>query len=228
MKSRGAVRGWLGVVLVVGACTGGGAEAVPLRDESVRIDASAEKGRLVERLQAKRGGEWVTVAYSAPGGSCGPVVLRNLEREVVSGEVESVSREGARVVERMKIGGHAVIRTVEVLEGGPWVSVTTRLEPSAPLDLYSFADAYRFEGTADWCYSPSVWGYNPSWCFKAPLVLAQGESRALGIVPDVSALTAEGIRRCDPAITLDVPSGPQLAGAYWRSIQSGIRRAAAP
>lgn len=214
MRPWDIVRGWLGVVLVGGACAGGGAESLPRRDGSVRVEAEVVEGRLIERLRARRGGEWVTIAEAAPGGSCGAVALRNPEREVVGGKVESVSREGGKLVERMKIGEGSVVRTVEVLDGGPWVSVTTRLEPSAPLDLYSFADSYRFEGKADWCYSPSVWGYNPSWCFKAPLVLAQGESRALGIVPDLGALSAEGIRRCDPAITLHVPSGPLLSAGF--------------
>lgn len=172
------------------------ARSVTLESARVRVEASVRDGRLEERYFGRDGDEWVQVG------------------SVQGLAAASVKKERGALVERVTVEGVPATRTVSLDGTGPWLRVTTRLEPAVPVEIESFSERLRFEGRAAWAYSPSVGGYNPDAQYKAPLILVQEGRKALGIVPDVLALTREQLRTVNHAIDLDVPAGPLLTAGY--------------
>jgi hypothetical protein len=205
--------GALAVALAAPALAAQDPSPVVLANDRVRVEVRSANGHLEERYQARDGTRWITVASSA-GESEGPVTLRGAGGETVAGSLSRLAIERGILVERLSAGAHRITRTLALEDGGSWLHVTTRLEPQGHLELHAWADSLRFEGRPDWSYSPSVGGFNPDAQYKAPLILTQERRKALGIVPDVAALTPDAIRRCPHALDLDVPGGPRLSVGF--------------
>ena len=185
---------------------------VTLSGDRVRVEVRSVNGRLEERYQARAGDRWMAVASSA-GETIGPVSVRGPGGELLAGMVRGVAIENGALVERLSVGPHEITRTIMLTDGGR-LHVETRLQPHGRAELHSATDEFRFEGRPDWSYSPSVGGFNPDAQYKAPLILTQERGKAFGIVPDVSVLTRELIRRCSHALDLDVPAGPRLSVGF--------------
>jgi hypothetical protein len=184
-----------------------------LTGPDLRVEARTESGRLEERYQSRVGDQWVTVATSF-GESQGPVSVHGATGEILAASVRGIAIEQGVLVERLSAGSYEITRTVRLTEHPGWLHVETSLKPGGPTELHSFADSFRFEGQPDWSYSPSIGGFNPDAQYKAPLILTQEKRRALGIVPDVSTLTRDQIRRCQHSLDLDVPAGPRLSVGF--------------
>lgn len=189
-----------------------GAQAT-LTGSGWRVEARSENGRLEERYQGRVGSQWVTVATSF-GASLGPVSVYGPAGELLAGTVRSVALEHGVLVERMSAGSYEITRTARPTDRPGWLRVETRLDSNGQTELHSFADSFRFIGQPDWSYSPSIGGFNPDAQYKAPLILAQQNHRAFGIVPDVLTLNRELIRRCQHSLDLDVPAGPRLSVGF--------------
>ena len=186
---------------------------VTLSGAQLRLEVRSVNGRLEERYQAKAGNQWITIAASA-GETEGPVSVHGAQGEALAGALRGVSIEHGALVELLSAGPHEITRTVKLTNRGDWLAVETRLEPRGRVELHSVADSFRFEGHADWSYSPSIGGFNPDAQYKAPLILTQERQRAFGIVPNLAVLTRELIQRCSHALDLDVPAGPRLSVGF--------------
>ena len=187
---------------------------VLLEGGNIRVEARCIAGRLQERYLAKNGEQWFGVATAEPGGSVGPVSLLYEPGSPAVGQVRSLSVVDEKLLEEFDVGRHRVQRTVTILEGGPWIRVATQLVPKGPIDLYSFRDQLRFSYSPDWSYSSSIGGFVYDGYYKAPLVLVQSGRKAFGIVPDLTTLHRDQLRRCNHAIGLNVPSGPILSAGF--------------
>jgi hypothetical protein len=215
-------RGILAFFAVLASAQAQEGTVVTLSGAQVRITARQVGGRLIEQYQARDGGNWVTIASSA-GESAGPVTARGPSGEVLAGASSGISLEQGVLTERIAIGPHEVVRNIALIGDGHWVHVTTRLEPRGQVELHSFADNFQFEERADWSFSPSIGGFNPDAQYKAPLILTQKSGRAFGIVPDVTSLNRELIRRCNHSLDLDAPGGRFAVGfiparTYFHSV----------
>ncbi len=189
--------------------------AVPvvLGNELVRVEAWIAGARLHESYLARRNGQWVPVAADADGGTAGASALDAADGSVVAGTGIRLALENGALVEEWAAGGRRALRTVSLCPEGPWLRVTTRLQP-APGPVHAFADRFRFARQPDWSFAPSVGGFVPDAQYKAPLILVQSDRTAFGIVPDLAALDAGSLRRCNHALDLDVPGGPSLAVGF--------------
>lgn len=179
----------------------------------VRVEARVTQGHVEERYLARSSRDWVLVATAA-GNSAGALSIRGPGGEVVPASVRDIASDGGRLVERFDAGGQVVTRTVTLDAQQAWLHVSTRVEPHPALALHSFADAFRFVGTPDWSYSPSVGGFNPDARYKSAVILTQSGSRAFAIVPDLDALDAAALKRCNHALQLDLPGGGKLAVGF--------------
>jgi hypothetical protein len=172
-----------------------------------------EEGGFCERFSALRDGKWIEVAVS-DGQSIGPLSVLPEDRKPLQGSVRNVSLVGEVLVEELDIGPHRATRKIMIDDDGPWIRVVTRIEPSGPLVLRQAFDRFKFLHKPTWSFSPSVGGFNPDAQYKAPLILAQADQAALGIVPDLAVLDRDALRRCNHALDLDVPVGPKLAVGF--------------
>ncbi len=197
---------------------------VTLRGQRVAVDAAVEDGQLRERFLASRDGDWFEVATTGAEHSLGPVSIIDAPGMPLLGTVRDISLSGGSLVEEFAVGDHRVIRSLTLLGNGPWIRVRTRFEPAGPLSLRVLADHYKFSGQPDWSFSPSVGGFNPDAQYKAPVILVQADHMALAIVPDLSKLRREELRRCPHALDLDVPGDPLLGVGFmparmaWHSV----------
>jgi hypothetical protein len=205
------------VAIPTGSALGGTATKAVLSGNKVRVEADLADGRLRERYLAKTDDDaWVEVATSA-GASGGPICLYGVQNspqgnipqeiQVTATEVRASANE---MTEILSAGPYRIVRTISPEGSGPWLRVTTRLEPSQTVELQSVADRLAFSQRAQWSYSPSVGGFNPDAQYKAPLILVQSKRLALGIVPNVTALNRDTLRLCHHALDLDVTESPLL------------------
>lgn len=187
---------------------------VVLQGARVRVEVQSVGGRLQERYLALRDGRWIPVAVSAGDRGVGPCIVLVADGELTPGLVREATADGRHLIEVFAIGDHVLRRTVRIVGDGNWLHVSTRLAAVRELRLWAVTDQFRFLPPPDWCYSPSVGGFNPDAQYKAPLILAQSDRTALGIVPDLAVLDRATLRRCHHAIDLDVPGGPLLAVGF--------------
>ncbi len=181
-----------------------------LTGSAIRVEAVVAGGKLQERFFARQGAGWVEVAVSS-GRSLGALSIEGASAPRTD-IVLSAGRDA--LVENLKIGDLGIRRTLSLIGDGPWLKVTSRLETGLPVSLHSFSDRFRASMPPDWSYSPSIGGFNSDAQYKAPLILVQSGRRAFGIVPNVSALTRDILKRCDHAIDLDAPAGPLLSVGF--------------
>lgn len=188
-----------------------------LSGNKVHVEADLADGRLRERYLAKTDDDaWVEVATS-DGVSGGPICLYgvqsspqgNIPQEIRVTATE-VSASADEMTETFSSGRWRIVRKISLDRNGPWLRVTTRLEPSQAVELQSVADGFAFSQRSEWSFSPSVGGFNPDAQYKAPLILVQAKRLALGIVPDVTVLSRDILRLCHHALDLDVTESPSL------------------
>jgi len=187
---------------------------VELRGGRVLVRAEIREGALREQYFASRAGAWGEIATAGQGQQAGPVSLIPAQGAPMIGLVRNLSLSEGSLVEEFALGPHRLIRKLTLLGDTPWIRVVTRLEPSGKLALRQFADGFKFALQPDWSFSPSVGGFNPDAQYKAPLILVQAGSAALGIVPEVSTLECEQLKRCNHPLDLDVPDGPVLSVGF--------------
>jgi hypothetical protein len=196
---------------------GGTATKAVLSGNKVRVETDLADGRLRERYLAKTDdGAWVEVATS-DGVSGGPICLYGVrsdpqgnipqEIRVTATEVRASENE---MTETFSAGPYRIVRKISPEGDGPWLRVTTRLEPSQTVELQSSADRFAFSQPSEWSYAPSVGGFNPDAQYKAPLILVQSKRLAFGIVPDVTVLNRDTLRLCHHTLDLDVTESPSL------------------
>ena len=187
-----------------------------LQGSRVRVEATIADGQLEERYSVRLDDRWIPAAVSA-GRSVGPISLIAPDGKALPGKIEKAEIVNGTLVEHFSVGKDRLSRTVSFADGGnggDWLHVTTRLEPEAALPLHAFADRLRFLERPDWSYAPSVGGFVPDGQYKAPVVLVQAGRTALALVPDLDALSAKSLRRCNHALDLDVPAGPLLGVGF--------------
>ncbi len=190
------------------------AQPVALSGAAIRVEVRTIAGRIEERYLARAGAAWALVATSA-GASAGAVSIRQAGGVVAAASIRSIEVDAqGHLVEKFAAGGHMVTRTLALDPARQWLHVTTRLDPHGAVELHSFHDAFRFSHRPDWSYSPSVGGFNPDANYKSPLILTQAGSVAFGIVPDLDALDAAALKRCNHALKVDVLAGPILAVGF--------------
>ncbi|MFI5381994.1 MAG: hypothetical protein ACHRHE_22085 [Tepidisphaerales bacterium] len=208
------------VLVIAGSMTApaGAQEAVVLQDRRIRVQAQLSEGVLREKYLALRGGQWIEVA-SADGQSAGAVSLVARDGKAMTAESRAVRLQDGELVEEWAAGPHRITRRVRLTDG-PWVRVSTRIEPAGRLELHAFFDRFRSAARPDWSYSPSVGGFNPDAQYKAPLILVQAERMALAIVPDVATLDRPSLMRCNHALDLDVPGGPLMSVGFMPARRS--------
>jgi hypothetical protein len=187
---------------------------VVVESDLIRVEAELREGRLVERYLARRDGRWIEVAAGEDGGTAGPTAVISADHGIDAGALARIGRDGPALVEEFTSGGLRVLRKVAIDGGGPWIRVTTQLHPAGPTQLHAFVDRFRFPREPDWSFAPSVGGFIPDAQYKAPLILVQAGPVAFGIVPDVSGLDRETLKRCNHALDLDVPGGPVLSVGF--------------
>ncbi len=95
------------------------------------------------------------------------------------------------MTETFSAGPCRIVRKVSLDGSGPWLRVTTRLEPCRSCGASVHRGPFAFSQRAQWSYSPSVGGFNPDAQYKAPLILVQSGRLAFGVVPDVTALNRD-------------------------------------
>src|SRR5664280_948172 len=184
---------------------------VVLGNEQIRVEAWIADERLHERYLARDEGQWIAIATAAEDGTAGPAAVIEADQSVAPGRVLKVVTDAAELVEEFAVGERQVIRKVRLCSQGPWIHVTTRLQPATPVKLHAFVDRFQFSHQPDWCFAPSVGGFIPDAQYKAPLILVQSGRKAFGIVPDVTELDRRTLQQCNHALDLDVPGGPRLA-----------------
>ncbi len=184
---------------------------VTLRGQRVMVAAEVKDGRLQERYSGLSGGKWIEVAQTAQQEAMGSVSIVTAGNTLMTGSVRNVqiSDDGA-LVEELAIGDHRVVRKITVVDGGPWIRVVTRFEPSRSVAFRQFCDRFKFSHSPDWTFSPSVGGFVPDAIYKAPLILVQSKQVSFGIVPDLTTLSRDTLQLCNHALDLQVPDGPTL------------------
>ena len=187
---------------------------VVLSGSQVRVIAEVSEGRLRERYQAIRDGQWIEVAATDPRQALGPVHLVAEGNAPLPTLVRQVTLSDGALVEELSAGSHTLRRRLTLLGDGPWIRVATRLEPSGRISLHQMSDRLEFPQPADWSFSPSVGGFNPDAQYKAPLILVQTGRAALGIVPDLALLDTAALRRCNHALDLDATGQPVLSVGF--------------
>ena len=185
-----------------------------LSNSQVRVIAEVNEGRLRERYLAIRDGQWIEVAATDPRQSLGPVHLVAAGNAPLPTLVRQVTLADGAVVEELSAGSHSLRRRLTLMGDGPWIRVVTQVEPSGRISLHQMSDHFEFSQTADWCFSPSIGGFNPDAQYKAPLILVQAGQTALGIVPDLTFLDITALRRCNHALDLDVTGKPLLGVGF--------------
>jgi hypothetical protein len=186
---------------------------VVLRGEKVAVEAEYREGRLRERYLAIHDGAWIEVA-TGEGRSIGPVSVVVDGGKSLPGTVRNIWLAEGALVEGLTAGQYHLIRRLTIIGDGSWIRVVTRFEPSSRVALHQLFDQFKFPHKPDWSFSPSVGGFDPDAQYKAPLILAQADHTALGIVPDLAVLRREELKRCNHALELDVPGGPTLAVGF--------------
>jgi hypothetical protein len=148
-------------------------------------------------------------------GSPGSVVIEGKSvRVVASADGLDFLAKGAGEWIRVATLAGTGSRSVELVDGGPWIRITATLPPQPCRRLNEWVDRLRFAATPDWSFAPSVGGYCPDAQYKAPLIMVQAGPVALGLVPDLSLLDASRLADCFHALDLDVPAGPVLSVGY--------------
>jgi len=211
------------MAIQTGNAVGGNATKAVLNGHRICVEADLADGRLRERYLAKTDEDtWVEVATSA-GVSGGPICLQGVQgssgskgpQEIPTTATE-VSASASEMTEVFSAGPYRIVRKISLDGSGPWLRVTTRLEPSGTGELQSVADRFAFSQRAEWSYSPSVGGFNPDAQYKAPLILVQSKRLAFGIVPDVTRLNRDTLNLCPHALDLDVTASPCCVSASCR------------
>jgi hypothetical protein len=205
------------VAMQAGDAAGETVTKAVLGGSQVRVEANLADGHLRERYLARTDdGAWVGVATS-DGSSGGPVCLYGVRSSSQGNTLQEiqvtatdVSASATEMTETLSAGPCRIVREVSLDGDGPWLRVTTRLEPSQAVELQSVADRFVFSQHSEWSFSPSVGGFNPDAQYKAPVVLVQSKQVAFGIVPDVTALGRDTLRLCHHALDLDVTANPSL------------------
>ncbi len=195
------------------------AKSASLNGSKIRIEAEIVEGRLRERYLARTADDtWVEVAtsdgliclYGSQVKSQGNSVYSlPKEIQVTATNVSSTNHEMTQIFSAESCG-IKVIRRISLDGNDSWLRVTTRLEPSRPVELQSVADHLSFSQRPDYSYSPTVGGFNPDAQYKAPLILVQSKHLAFGIVPDVTTLNRATLQLCPHALDLDVTDSPSL------------------
>jgi hypothetical protein len=189
-------------------------QSLELRGQRIMIRAVIQKGELREDYFGRREGAWTKVASSGQAPGIGPVSLILAQKTPLAVTARNLRLSDGSLIEEFDAGPHRVVRRLTLADVGPWIRVTTRLEPAGKLDLCQFSDRLNFVQKPDWSYSPSIGGFNPDAQYKAPLILVQAGTVALGIVPAVDTLGREELRRCNHGLDLDVPGGPMLGVGF--------------
>ena len=187
---------------------------IVLGNEQIRVSAWIEQGLLHENYLAWDGREWTVMATAAEGGSVGPSTVYSAENAVEPGSIESVAIEGGELSERLVVCGCRVLRKIALCSRGPWLHVTTLLQPAPNARIHAFVDRFKFTRRPDSSFASSVGGFVPDAQYKAPLILVQSARTAFAVVPDVAALNRDALLQCNHAMDLDVPAGPLLGVGF--------------
>jgi hypothetical protein len=187
---------------------------IVLGNEQIRVSAWIEEGLLHEDYLAWDGREWIVMATAAEGGSVGPSTVYSAENAVEPGSVESVAIVGGELSERLVVRGCRVLRKIALCSRGPWLHVTTLLQPDPNARMHAFVDRFKFTRRPDSSFASSVGGFVPDAQYKAPLILVQSARMAFAVVPDVAALNRDALRQCNHAMDLNVPAGPLLGVGF--------------
>ena len=198
------------------AIPAGAQPPVVLRGEKVAVEAEYREGRLRERYLAIHGGAWIEVA-TGEGRSIGPVSVVVDGGKSLPGAVRNISLAEGALVEELTAGQYHLIRKLTIIGDGSWIRVVTRFEPSSRVALHQLFDQFKFPHRPDWSFSPSVGGFDPDAQYKAPLILAQADHTALGIVPDLAVPRREELKRVSGGQPLDHFAG-QLRGGRRCSV----------
>jgi hypothetical protein len=184
-----------------------------LQEGSIRVEAQVVHGGIKERyLALNETGKWTEVATSV-GRTIGAVSVEGPGGVPLPASTPTIQLDGRAIHETFTVAGSQIERTFSVVERN-WVKVKVTFTPSGSVELHSFHDRFHFPQRPDWSYSPSVGGFNPDAKYKAPLILVQAERTAFGIVPDLTALDRDILKRCNHATDLDVPAGPMLSVGF--------------
>ena len=203
----------LALALKVGAAvtaSESGSRSASVSNGSLRVEAEISDGNLHERYLALRDGEWVLVGTS--GSSAVDLIGENGATAAV--RPQQVVATGTVLTENFLVGDTPLTRTVRLSSAGPWLHVSTVLEPRSAMHLHALMDRFEFPRRADWSYAPSVGGFIPDAQYKAPVVLVQSGRVALGIVPDLATLDRAALQRCAHVLDLDARAMPQLAVGF--------------
>ncbi|HVU22899.1 MAG TPA: hypothetical protein VHE13_02165 [Opitutus sp.] len=203
------------LILMASTLTAQAAGAEPpaaVSNGDVRLEARIVDGMVSGRYLARTADGWTQVA--ADEGAAGAVELVGAGGAALAMRATRVAAEGGELTEEFAAGDARVVRTLRLDSKGPWVHVTTRLEPAAPLRLHTFADRFVFARGAGWSYAPSVGGFVPDAQYKSPVVLVQTGALAFGVVPDLAALDRTTLRRCSHALDLGIGDFAQLTVGF--------------
>ena len=171
-------------------------------------------GRLHERYLARSGSQWIEIASADTGKTAGAISVVDATGAPLAGTVRNISIADNTLIEDLAAGDHRITREVTIIGSGPWIHVSTVFDPAASVMLHSLTDQFSFPYRPDWCFSPSVRGFDPDAQYKAPLILAQSERKALGIVPDLAVLGRRVLRRCNHSLDLDATGNPVLTVGF--------------
>jgi len=192
---------------------------VALTHAGVRVEAQVVQERLVETYWEKRGSDWTEIAIG-DGLTQGPLSLKGVGGERLTGQVKDLAADGAELKEELGGNGWTVHRTIRFVDSGNWIRVVETLKPDSTIALHSFTDVFRANLNPTWSYSPSVGGFNPDGMYKAPLILVQAKNLAFGIVPDVLALDRPALKRCNHALDLNIPGRTLLSVGFIPAVRA--------
>ena len=208
----------LSVVLCAGSMRGDdGGKPIVLRGKGVSVEAQVVNGRLQERYLARSGHDWVEIATADGGKTTGPISLMDAAGAPISGTGVNISVTRNALVENLLVGSRRITRKVTIAGDGSWFHVSTEFDPAGSCDLHSLTDQFSFPYHADWCFSPSVKGFDPDAQYKAPVILAQSGRKAFGIVPDLAVLGRKGLMTCNHSLDLDATGNPLLTVGFVRA-----------
>jgi hypothetical protein len=170
-------------------------------------------GILEERYLARQDNDWIEIAASN-GDSIGTVSMRDSSDQILAGNVIEIRQDEASITEELAIGNYRITRELEIIDDGPWLRVTTRLTGGGSVPIHAFFDQFCYSIEPDWSYAPSIGGFIPDAYYKAPVVMCQSNAKTFAIVPDLSQLTTDVIKRCNHFLGFNLPAGRLLSVGF--------------
>jgi hypothetical protein len=180
---------------------------------NISIEIHMNNGILEERYLVRQDNNWIEMATSK-GESIGSVSMIDSSNQSLPGSVIDIRQDDASITEEFAIGNYRVTRKLTVIDEGPWVRVTTQLTGGESASIHAFYDQFCFSNEPDWSYAPSIGGFIPDAYYKAPVIMCQSNSTAFAIVPDLSQLREDVLKRCKHFLGLNLPAGRLLSVGF--------------